>query len=404
MQIMAINTKKIAQNHSIVTLVSEKYEGSRTIRKEEMKSLLPGVKTDDINTKVVSVGTKKLYNPKLLNHGEKLKTRASALLEKHGVKHTGRRGLNYIVANAMLDTLLDELEIIQSEYHNWVNFQFSDTQYKNDLQEWADENPDLRELIMAASPSAAQARGRFSFEILLEDISASDDSAQSERVREAKEKTSATLVGSLGDRLISEVSTMANQTLEKSIDGVERLTRRVLSPAKNISNKLRSLSMLTPLAAPLAAHIDSQIKIGEEGGSKPLTSAQVATIVALYQMLSNPAQISDFMIKTGKLEGGEETEEQTETQESLRELLQERVEGADYLSTEPTHTEEDVDLESEANEPENEATQEIEIVTATPEIEVNVEVNDATVTADIEPKVEIAPAPAGQLNLGGLLG
>jgi hypothetical protein len=317
---MAINTQKIAQNHSVVTLVSQKYEGNRSIRKEEAAALLPGLDSDAINRKVVSMGTKKLYNPQLLNEAEKLKTRAVAAMERVGVKHTTRPGLNYIVANDVLDNLLIELEGIQADYYNWVNTQFSDSQYQADLLAWADENPEIRDIILAASPSAYSARNRFVFDLLVDDIAGAESESQSERIKQAKERTTSNLIGSLGERLIFEISQLAEKTLVKSVDGQSKLTRRVLSPAKTISTKLKALSMLTPVALPLAAHIDKQVEIASEGGSKPLTSAQVATIVAMYQMLAQPEQI-ERMFAASSVVGAEETDDEDSVEETLSDLL-----------------------------------------------------------------------------------
>ena len=304
---MAVKTQAVTATHSTLSLVVSLFGGTRQIEDGEH---LPGIDPERVNRKAIQLGSKKLFDPRLLAPGHRLKKRAEAICEAVGVKHPYRRGLVYVIENKHLDDVLARLEEVEAEFWDWVNTQFQDAAYRQAVEAWAEENPDLSEVILKLAPKASEARAAFGWLVGVESIGSTASDAEPERVRRLKKATEEKTVASLGDRLIAEIAAYAAKTRQESVDGKERLTRRVLRPLRHMEAKLRALQLLTPVAVPLADMINRRVTPIEQSKGA-LTGQEIAEIVSLYTLLSKEDRIKDTifgLLAAGVTQGGDEEE------------------------------------------------------------------------------------------------
>lgn len=250
-----LNKTRISQNISVVTLWVTTFRGTKKVSKTD---LIEGLDLDKVNKKVVKAGSKTLYNPGLLNRADNLKNEVAAKLARVGIRHPTRSGMSYLVENQALESLWPEISAVKDTFDNWVDTQFSDIQYNSDVKDWADANPGESQLILENAYPARYARKEFNFDLKVEGFAGETEGA-SDLLAKLKAESQERLEGSLEGQLILEVAKAAEATMQKSIDGNNRITRRTLSTAKAISSKLRALNVMSRMAMPLADYIDREV-------------------------------------------------------------------------------------------------------------------------------------------------
>ena len=99
-------------------------------------------------------------------------------------------------------------------------------------------------------------------------------------------------VSKLGETLFGEVSRTAKETFEKSYMGKTKITRKALSPLKNIQQKLSDLSFIEPRVTPVASLISTALeKIPSRG---LIHGTTLLMLQGLMGLLTSPDALTKY--------------------------------------------------------------------------------------------------------------
>ena len=223
---------------------------------------------------LASLGSKKICDPKELCVFGMLKSRAVSLLDRSGVRFLG----GWAVPEDKASALIQELEVIAAEFYKAKDDFMG--RYDQAVQSWIKENPGWEQLISSSVVSAQYVAQRlaFSWQVFKVVNPQGKD----------KEKLGTGLnheVANLGSTLFDEIAKSAKEAWSKSFLGKPEITRKALSPIKNIQQKLNDLSFIEPKVAPVAALIESALdKIPARG---KIEGTQLLMIQGLVSLLSD---------------------------------------------------------------------------------------------------------------------
>lgn len=220
--------------------------------------------------KLASLGSMRVIDPEKLKPFEKIKRRATKVLEDHGIKFLG----GYAVPQEKIQAVVDELEALKNQFYD-LKSNFIPN-YDRWVNEWIQkdwERPEWREAIKhSVTPKAAVDAGiQFGYAAC--------------RVAPDGDKHLSNTLGSqvrgLSDQLYAETAETAERLMETGLATRGHVTQTTLNTVRKMNTKLRGLMFLSTDVKALADHIDDTLaglpKSGVVNGSQ---YNQVVTLVS----------------------------------------------------------------------------------------------------------------------------
>jgi hypothetical protein len=218
--------------------------------------------------KIAQLGSKKICDPAKLKGFHRLKTETRRLLLRHGMPFMN----GFAVPASKADMICDELNKISAEYESLKQDFVSG--YNNAVEEWIQENPEYESTIRAGAlpKSAVEKRIGFEYQIFMIQPIIDDDPA-AERLNRKIE--------SLGDDLLDEVTTEAQNFFSKNLSGREECSITTRNTLKKIRDKVDGLSFLDSSFIPLVNLLDETLR-----GYKQYAQGRVIRAPFFYQVVA----------------------------------------------------------------------------------------------------------------------
>lgn len=250
----------------------------KKLRMEDLK-LTSG---DELPPKdLASLGSKKIFNPKVLAKFEALKKQAHTACARVGVRFMG----GYAVPESVADDLAAELDKIGAEF-DAVKANFVAT-YEAELESWIAKHPGWQQVIRASAISVAEVKGKIRYGWVPAKITTPDEKNPESRLHQKMVKEAGGLAGSL----FREVAEMGNKVAD-SMFGKLKVNRRVLSSVRKIRGKLNGLSFLDKRVNPLITLIDQTLD--QMPGDAPIEGLALTALNGLVMTLSDVSRMKDY--------------------------------------------------------------------------------------------------------------
>lgn len=230
---------------------------------------------------LASLGSKKIFNPKVLAKFEALKKQAHTACGRVGVRFMG----GYAVPETAADALATELDAIGVKFEiEKANFIAT---YQAELESWIAKHPGWEQVIRASSISVAEVKGRIRYGWVPAKITTPDEKNPESRLHQKMVKEAGGLAGSL----FREVSDMAHKVGD-SILGKTKVNRRVLSSIGKIHAKLKGLAFLDKRVSPLIQLIDETLI--QMPGDAPIEGLALTALNGLVLTFSDIDRMKDY--------------------------------------------------------------------------------------------------------------
>ena len=231
--------------------------------------------------KLASLGSKRICSPDELRIFGTLKARAVSLLDKCGVRFLG----GWAIPEKKAAEIVKGIEAIQDDF-NQAKKSFM-ARYDQAIQDWIGNNPGWEQMIATSVVSADYVSKRIAFNWQVFKVV-----NPTGRKKDVLETGLQSEVGNLGGTLFDEVAKTAKDAFNKSFVNKSMITRKALSPLKNIQQKLSDLSFIEPRVAPVASLIETAIaKIPGRGA---IQGNDLLLFQVLLVNLSDPAAITKY--------------------------------------------------------------------------------------------------------------
>lgn len=226
---------------------------------------------------VASLGSKKVCNPEDLRVFGALKSRAVALLDRHGVRFLG----GWALPEGVIDPVNAGLDAIGAEFEQAKEGFLA--RYDEAVKGWIRDNPAWEALLTNATVSADVVRSRLGFAWQMFRLQPPKGNEASKPLTEA--------VQGLGGTLFGEVAKVAEEAWQKSFLGKTEVSLKAAWPLKGLRQKLAGLSCLEPRVTPLVDLIDTGLAALPEKG--PLTGGSLLGLQGLICLLRDPEAMRD---------------------------------------------------------------------------------------------------------------
>jgi hypothetical protein len=230
---------------------------------------------------LASLGNKRICDPKALRVFTMLKARAVNLLDKSGVRFLG----GWAVPEAKASEIVKGLEAIADEFKQAKDSFMN--RYDQAVQSWIAENPGWEQLIAGSVVSADYVAKRIAFNWQV--FKVVNPTGRQKNVLQAGLQSE---VSNLGSTLFDEVAKVANEAWQRSYLGKTMVTRKALSPLKNIQQKLSDLSFVEPRVSPVAELINSAIDKLPGRGS--ISGTQLLMLQGLLVLLTDTGALTKY--------------------------------------------------------------------------------------------------------------
>ena len=231
--------------------------------------------------KLASLGSKRICNPAELKVFGTLKARAVSLLDKSGVRFLG----GWAIPEKKAAEIVKGIEAIQEDF-NQAKKSFM-ARYDQAIQDWIGNNPGWEQMIATSVVSADYVSKRIAFNWQVFKVV-----NPTGRKKDILETGLQSEVGNLGGTLFDEVAKTAKDAFNKSFVNKSMITRKALSPLKNIQQKLSDLSFIEPRVAPVADLIDTAI--ARIPGRGAIQGNDLLLFQVLLMNLSDPSSITRY--------------------------------------------------------------------------------------------------------------
>jgi hypothetical protein len=308
---------------------------------------------------LASLGSMRVIDPEELKPFERLKRRATALVESRGVKFLG----GYAIPDSLIHEIVDELNTLKAEFYQ-AKADFI-SRYDSLVDAWVNqawEKNEWREAIRSSVTPKAVVEHSLQFGFAACRVAPDKDDKLNNLLNGE--------VRGLADQLYADTAAEAEDLLSTGLAGRGHVDQRTLNTLRRMNAKLRGLMFLSSDVRALTEYITELLDTLPTAGV--VNGSQYAQVVTLVSALSTEAGIKNLVVHLNTSNG------KTDTDEELQSVVTVSAPAQTMVTSEP-----DVEVEAEAALPA--AEQPVEQV----EEEVGV------VDTPIEP--ETAPAPAGQV-------
>ncbi len=232
---------------------------------------------------LASLGSKRICDPKALKIFSTLKARAVNVLDRSGVRFLG----GWAIPEAKAAEIVNLLDMIAEEFkHAKDKFMKN---YDQAVQNWIADNPGWEKIIATSVVSADYVAERIAFNWQV--FKVVNPTGRKKALIETGLQSE---VDNLGCTLFGEIAKDAREAFHRSFMSKSMITRKALSPLKNIQQKLHDLSFIEPRVAPVASLIQSALdKIPGKGaisGTTLLMFNGLLTLLNDTTALTNYAQ------------------------------------------------------------------------------------------------------------------
>jgi len=252
----------VLEKLTVVMLDVTTYTGRKSLSKGEKARM--GI---DAPEDLLSVGYKKVIDPKEVAIFQTLKKNVERLCYKHGARFLG----GFAVEAKKAQELMHEIKVIKDQYEEAAcEFVAS---YDQKIKAWRTQHPGYESMINdSLTPGQLKHNLRFGVQTVQVMPVESDCSNLDDKV------------AGLGGRVLHEISQDANRLWDASLRGRERVSQKVLNPIRAMKEKLDSLSFVDPRLSYMVDHIEGVL--AELPKSGYMEAGDVAKIAGLVLVLA----------------------------------------------------------------------------------------------------------------------
>lgn len=225
---------------------------------------------------LASLGSKRVCNPEELVIFKTLKARATALLERTGIRFLG----GWAVPEEKLEEIDTGLAVIRDDF-NGAKDAFL-TRYEESVQDWIDKHTGWEKIIATSIVSEDYVRSRIGFRWQMYRVALPMANTELQDNLESD-------VCNLGATLYEEIAKSAAETWKNCYEGKVEVTRKALSPLKTMRDKLMGLSFIEPRVTSIASLISTALDSIPPRG--PITGPTLLMLQGLVALLRTPQDI-----------------------------------------------------------------------------------------------------------------
>lgn len=225
---------------------------------------------------LASLGSKKICNPEDLADFESLKKEAERKCSRAGVKFLG----GFAVPVSKAGDLGTELDDIVTRFYDRKATFLRD--YDQKIQDWIAAHPGWEKIIRDSSLDRNEVESKISAGWQAYKIVEADDADPAAAVLN---KGLASAAQGLAGQLYFEIAKAADEVMEKSLMGREKVTQKILSPLRTIREKLSGLAFIDSRVRPLVDTITHVLS--ELPAAGPYEGMELAAIQGLVFILSD---------------------------------------------------------------------------------------------------------------------
>jgi hypothetical protein len=231
--------------------------------------------------KLASLGSKRICSPAELKVFGTLKARAVSLLDKSGVRFLG----GWAIPEAKAADIVKALDLVAEEF-KIAKDKFMKN-YDQAVQNWIKENPGWEKIIATSVVNADYVASRIAFNWQV--FKVVNPIGRKKALLETGLQTE---VSNLGGTLFDEIAKEARNAFNRSFMSKSMITRKALSPLKNIQQKLHDLSFIEPKVAPVASLIQSALdKIPGRGA---ISGTTLLMLNGLLTLLNDTSALATY--------------------------------------------------------------------------------------------------------------
>jgi hypothetical protein len=232
---------------------------------------------------LVSLGSKKLCDPKALKPFAEVKRKAEARCGAIGVRFARA----FAIPKAAAKSVLAELNSLAEQFKQ-VRVAFLAT-YDEELARWKAQHPGYERLIETELLPKALVASKFVFGYEVFAINAVDGDGELAALME--QGGAGNLTTGLAGALYQEVASESREFVRQSLTGRFEVTQKFLRPVRAIREKLSGLAFLDPGIAPLVGSIDEVLAAVPKKGK--IDGASLAALRGVVTLLTDPATMRE---------------------------------------------------------------------------------------------------------------
>ena len=230
---------------------------------------------------LVSLGSKKLCDPKALRPFREIKRAAEARCQGIGVRFARA----FAIPRPAAKTVLAELNDLAAQFRQ-ARAAFVAT-YDAELARWKAQHPGYEHLIEAERLPQAAVLSKFVFGYELFAINSVDGDGELAALLE--QGGAGSLVPGLVGTLYHEIARDAREFVRQSLTGRDEVSQKFLRPLRAIRQKLAGLAFLDPGIGPLVGSIDDALAAAPQKGR--IDGASLAALRGVVMLLTDPARM-----------------------------------------------------------------------------------------------------------------
>lgn len=244
---------------------------------------------------LVSLGSKKILDPKALKPFAEVKRKAETRCQAVGVRFARAFAIPKVAAKPVVE----ELNGLAQNFKQ-VREAFLAT-YDEEICRWKDQHPGYERLIEAELLPKAVVGSRFAFGYEVFAINAVHGDDELAVLMEQGGAGNLTL--GLAGALYQEVASESREFVRQSLVGRHEVTQKFMRPVRAIREKLAGLSFLDPGIVPLVASIDEVLAAVPRKGK--ISGPSLAALRGVVTLLTEPATMREHgkMILEGSRNG-----------------------------------------------------------------------------------------------------
>lgn len=262
----------ILQQIYCIQVTINAWSGMRKVRREDFEALGISLPPD----KLVSLGCKRIIDPKLLLVFRALRQRAERFMDSIGTRFLG----GWAIPRNRVDHVIDGLKQIKELYDVAIDEFLAS--YDTAVSEWLSSFPEWEVLLGRGLPDPAQVRRKFAFSWQVYEVNppqVEDEGLEQE-------------VASMPDRLYGEIAKWADTVWRESFLGKNEVTRKALRPLLRMADKLRGLSFVEPNAAKVVSLVESTLAGLPQRGK--IVGAALDPLYRVLFVLSSPERMRTY--------------------------------------------------------------------------------------------------------------
>src|ERR1700687_5608381 len=232
---------------------------------------------------LVSLGSKKIFDPKALKPFAEVKRKAETRCQAIGVRFARA----FAIPKAAAKSVVEELNGL-AETFKQVRDAFLAT-YDEEVRRWKDQHPGDERLIEAELLPKALVGSKFAFGYEVFAINAVHGDDELAALMEQGGAGNLTL--GLAGALYQEVASESREFVRQSLVGRHEVTQKFMRPVRAIREKLAGLAFLDPGIAPLVGSIDEVLASTPQKGK--IDGASLAALRGVVTLLTDPARMRE---------------------------------------------------------------------------------------------------------------